>query len=713
MTTTQANVVLGLQTGSFEASAKRAERALEGVGNAGGASARQIAALTRLPTQFDSIATQLAGATNPLLALSAGGQILRTFSVAAGGLSVGVGAAAAGLAGLAAAGAGFAIAANEGRKQAAALRDTLILTGNAAGLTASSYDALAQTVEARSQQTISGAREIVSALAATGQTSARVVEGQATAIARIADLSGKSGKEIASGFADQLEAPARFAAKLNEAYNFLSVAEFKRIKRLEDQKRNADAVNLTNELLTKSLDAQRGQLGTLESAWDSLTKKISGYKQALFDLGKPDTTKSLIDGQLGRLQDLEKQLSLNQAAGRGEAAIPGLGSQNDGIRRQIAEARSTLVALQRRLDVESTNAIARSDAAASNREQIKGIQANQGKPAEALSAIRDPREQYRADFLRAERQFYVDLEAQDRKLRELAAQDPLGDFIVDVESKVAGRDEARLQRADEFLQELVDANARATAELIADERQRGLALIELDRQIGLRRVAQAELTGAALVGATAEVNRKAALSQTSLDAGIADRLKRSADATSERMTESISTGILEGFRRGGSFAEIFISELKAQFAKTVLAPVIKPTVEAGNNILGSLLQGVAGFIGGSAFSSFDTGGYGITSGGSSASLTGELIRGRRAYGGPVEAGGAYLVGERGPELLQMGRSAGYVTPLQGGGSGGVTNAPNIRVDARADQGFVLQAVAAGVEAGNRELLELLRRRGVL
>jgi len=38
------------------------------------------------------------------------------------------------------------------------------------------------------------------------------------------------------------------------------------------------------------------------------------------------------------------------------------------------------------------------------------------------------------------------------------------------------------------------------------------------------------------------------------------------------------------------------------------------------------------------------------------------FRGPRAAGGPVTAGGTYLVGERGPELLTMGARGGYVTP---------------------------------------------------
>jgi hypothetical protein len=55
---------------------------------------------------------------------------------------------------------------------------------------------------------------------------------------------------------------------------------------------------------------------------------------------------------------------------------------------------------------------------------------------------------------------------------------------------------------------------------------------------------------------------------------------------------------------------------------------------------------------------------------------GSFISGARAEGGPVSAGGTYLVGERGPELLTMGGS-GYVSANMGGGI--VVNMP---VDAR-------------------------------
>ena len=58
----------------------------------------------------------------------------------------------------------------------------------------------------------------------------------------------------------------------------------------------------------------------------------------------------------------------------------------------------------------------------------------------------------------------------------------------------------------------------------------------------------------------------------------------------------------------------------------------------------------------------------------------------RAAGGPVSAGGTYLVGERGPELLTMGARSGYVTP-----NGAMGNTVNVTVTS-ADPNAVVAAI---------------------
>ncbi|PVM78421.1 phage tail tape measure protein [Caulobacter radicis] len=87
----------------------------------------------------------------------------------------------------------------------------------------------------------------------------------------------------------------------------------------------------------------------------------------------------------------------------------------------------------------------------------------------------------------------------------------------------------------------------------------------------------------------------------------------------------------------------------------------------------------------------------------SAAVSG-VFSGARAEGGPVTGGGAYLVGERGPEVFRP-TGAGVVEPLGGGGAISVTvqvaggeAAALARSDAQ-----LAQALARAVSLGARRL----------
>lgn len=110
--------------------------------------------------------------------------------------------------------------------------------------------------------------------------------------------------------------------------------------------------------------------------------------------------------------------------------------------------------------------------------------------------------------------------------------------------------------------------------------------------------------------------------------GFTNILRRmAAEAAAAKIFESFPFGKLFGALGGGGGG--FISN-PVPFAKT------------GNTLIDS-------------FRGFETGGV-I---GSDARLS--LIDGTRATGGPVSAGGTYLVGEKGPEVLTMGNQGGYIT----------------------------------------------------
>jgi len=65
-------------------------------------------------------------------------------------------------------------------------------------------------------------------------------------------------------------------------------------------------------------------------------------------------------------------------------------------------------------------------------------------------------------------------------------------------------------------------------------------------------------------------------------------------------------------------------------------------------------------------------------GGNIGNFLGNIFK--REKGGPVSAGGTYLVGEKGPELLTMGSSGGFVTPNDKIGGESITNNIVVNVD---------------------------------
>lgn len=174
---------------------------------------------------------------------------------------------------------------------------------------------------------------------------------------------------------------------------------------------------------------------------------------------------------------------------------------------------------------------------------------------------------------------------------------------------------------------------------------------------------------------------------------------KTAESTQTALADSIEQGILDGFRKGSSLTDIFLNELKAQFAKTILRPIIQPVADAGNQAIGQILGQIGSLFGG--FS-----GSPIVSGGSSESATGAYIAGRRASGGPVSAGMPYMVGERGPEVFTP-NTAGRVLPngaLGGNRTNVIIENHGARIEKRDDgQGNIRLIIEAAVAEVDRRI----------
>ena len=146
-------------------------------------------------------------------------------------------------------------------------------------------------------------------------------------------------------------------------------------------------------------------------------------------------------------------------------------------------------------------------------------------------------------------------------------------------------------------------------------------------------------------------------------------VKSEAEQLKEKFME-IGQGIEQGIVSNLTDA-VMGTQTLAQAAINVLNQLKRKLVEVA---IQRAVSGIGNFIGGALGGLFGGGGF-----------TNQFI-GRasadafRANGGPVSAGGAFVVGEKGPELLQMGSRGGNIIPNnQLGGS--TTNIVNVSVDA--------------------------------
>jgi hypothetical protein len=235
------------------------------------------------------------------------------------------------------------------------------------------------------------------------------------------------------------------------------------------------------------------------------------------------------------------------------------------------------------------------------------------------------------------------------------------------ESGGAGEDEnKRLREVENFIKALEKANRLAEAELKTAglsnaEKAKGAALAK----IGSDLTDEQRLKIEQLAESTSKLNDK--------NKEIEDQLRRNAEAgrfMGDAIADALSDAIFNG---------------------TKLDQVAKNLVKSlGSTALRGLLTGQG---------PFGIGGQGIL-GGLSGFFSG-LFGGARADGGPVSAGRAYLVGERGPEIFMPGAS-GSIIPNGGrsssAGGSGSTGSVHVEVSLSSDLDGRILSTSQGVAA---------------
>lgn len=305
----------GASAESFGAKAGQgAQQAAAGY-RAAGLSAGQLQAAQRgLPAQFTDIIVSLQGGQKPLTVLmQQGGQLKDMFG--------GIGPAFKAVAGyalsllnpftIAAAAIGaLGLAAYQGSQESRDFANASTLAGNAAGVSASQFSAMSQSMAAVAG-TRGKAAETLTEIASTGQLAGANIQAIGEAAILMEKATGQAVGETIKQFIKLADEPAKASAELNKQYNYLTASVYEQIKALEAQGDKVAAANLAEQTYASAMAGRARTVvdnaGLMERAWRGIIGAAKGAWEAMLNVGRADT----VGDKLGKLQ---KELDIRQAS---------------------------------------------------------------------------------------------------------------------------------------------------------------------------------------------------------------------------------------------------------------------------------------------------------------------------------------------------------------------------------------------------------------
>lgn len=334
-----------------------------------GLSAKQTAAALRgVPAQFTDIVTSIQGGQAPLTVfLQQGGQLKDMFG-GAGNAAKALGGYVLGLinpftvAAAAAGGLGYAMYA--GAEQQRAFRGALILSGNAAGATASQIEAAYARVSKATGQN-GDSEEAIIGLVKGRQVAVEQLEATAAAVVRFSRAAGVEAKTLVDDFNAIGKDPVKAVLALQEKYGVLTAATYQQAAALTEQGKKQEAVTLVMTEAGKAMDEigkkAKENKGSIEAFWDILKSGAGGLWQGTMDLGKDATPEQELSKQKALLQGLSDRVP---SASRWQ--LPGISAAADAAHTEILRL-ETLIGAQKAL------AKAQGEAAEVNERATAGI----------------------------------------------------------------------------------------------------------------------------------------------------------------------------------------------------------------------------------------------------------------------------------------------------------------------------------------------------
>ncbi|MES1977311.1 MAG: phage tail length tape measure family protein [Pseudomonadota bacterium] len=196
----------------------------------------------------------------------------------------------------------LAVAAMQGAREEEALNDSLLLTGNYAGLIAGELDLMASSIARNVGGKVSESTQILAGLVGTGKFTVESLNEVATAAQLVERYSGQTSAQVIRQFDGMADGAAKWAAKTNESYHFLTFEQYKYIEQLEKQGRTQEAARVTAEALTAHLGGTMTQnLGIVARSWANVANWADRAWAAMMNVGKTENTQDRLNSVNERL----------------------------------------------------------------------------------------------------------------------------------------------------------------------------------------------------------------------------------------------------------------------------------------------------------------------------------------------------------------------------------------------------------------------------
>jgi phage-related minor tail protein len=388
------------QLEAVEAKQKQATVAMTGgavsMEKMGVSAAQTAAALRGVPAQFTDIVTSLQGGQKPMtVLLQQGGQLKDMF----GGIGPAARALGGYVAGLinpftltAAAVAGLVVAYRSGAAEGEAFRNTLLLSGNAAGLTADKMSGMSQRIGAVVGTQHAAAAALNEFANASKIGSANLEQFTASAL-RWQDATGTAVSETVKKFEDLGKSPLEASLKLNESMNYLTASVYKQIKSLQDAGKETEAAAVAQKAFADALDQRAPKMveniGGIEAAWRAVKGVVLEVGSALAGIGREKTFEESVKSQSAAIDALQAKIKSRQDRGLALGNLP-----------------AQLEAAQRYIDTLGAQAVAEDKAAQAARDRNGELTRTASILAYTDDKSRKTRAQQMSDDLAKEKGLY-------------------------------------------------------------------------------------------------------------------------------------------------------------------------------------------------------------------------------------------------------------------------------------------------------------------